>query len=421
MEEAVADKLSRPISFETAFGVYLAQDILGHGGSGIVYGGTSDDDSKVAIKLLSKQTATSDKRRRFRNEIAFLRRNKHPNIVSVTDHGVANNPSAAGPFYVMRRYDCNLRDLTRARLTSEEVLPLFQKILDGVEAAHLQGVIHRDLKPENVLFDRSTKTPAIADFGIASFTDDIVATLVETQANQRLANFQYAAPEQRMSGKNIGPTADIYALGLMLNEMFTGDVPHGTEYRLIGQAHAPFGYLDAVVAKMIRQSSSDRYTSIAEVKGAIGAHHAEFLSLQKLRKIDGIVIPAGQVDDPLAHVAPKIIDAEWNGGTLRMKLDQPVHQRWVHALQHMGNYTSYMGLEPHRFQFSGDSVSVAVTSQNAQLAIDSFKQWLPKASSTLKENLEAELRAQEAALRANLARERAAEEERLKVTRNLKF
>src|SRR3981081_1724934 len=103
-----------------------------------------------------------------------------------------------------------------------EVLPLFVKILDGVEAAHLQGVIHRDLKPENILVDSKGAHPAIADFGIASFTEDLLVTSVETAPTQRLANFQYAAPEQRLGGRTVRDTADIYALGLILNEMFTG-------------------------------------------------------------------------------------------------------------------------------------------------------------------------------------------------------
>jgi serine/threonine protein kinase len=417
----LASKLSKPITLETAFGTYNAGEVLGQGGAGIVYGGTSADGSKVAIKVLSQNTTTTDKRRRFQNEIAFLARNKHPNIVSVTDHGVAGSAGVTGPFYVMRRYDCNLRDLMRSGLAADEALHIFAKLLDGVEAAHLQGAIHRDLKPENVLFDRSARMPAIADFGIASFTDDIIATLVETDLNQRLANFLYAAPEQRAPGNSVGIPTDVYALGLMLNELFTSSVPHGTEYRLIEQINASFGYLDPVVAKMIRQVPSDRYASIAEVKGAIAAHHTEFLSLQKLSKIDQAVIPVGQVDDPLAHQPPKIVTADWNGGTLRMTLDRPVHRGWVQALQNMGNYNAYMGLEPARFQFSDNNVSVAVPSQNAQRAINSLKEWLPNASRILKERLEHEARSREMALREKLRYERAAEEERLKVTRSLKL
>jgi len=77
----------------------------------------------------------------------------------------------------MPRYDGSLRDLMHEG-SPERVLPLFSQILDGVEAAHLQRVVHRDLKPENILYDRGNGRLAIADFGIAHFSEELVATLL---------------------------------------------------------------------------------------------------------------------------------------------------------------------------------------------------------------------------------------------------
>src|SRR5262249_30968469 len=159
---------------------------------------------------------TSDKRRRFKNELAFLTKTNHSNIVNVVDHGVARG-ELTGPFYVMKRYDESLRELIRTGMKVDAVLPFFSQLLDGVEAAHLLGVVHRDLKPENFLFDKASSSLAVADFGIARFTEHLIATIVETAPAQRLANFQYAAPEQRQSGASVGVPADIYALGLILN------------------------------------------------------------------------------------------------------------------------------------------------------------------------------------------------------------
>src|SRR5262249_4557259 len=147
-----------------------------------------------------------------------------------------------------------------------------------------------------ILLDGKTKIPAVADFGIASFTDDIVATAVETAPGQKLANFQYAAPEQRSRGKEIGVPADIYALGLMLNEMFTGNIPHGTDYQPVAAIHKQYGYLDAVVARMLRQNPADRYRGIPELKGAISHHHSQFENIQKLSALNEVVIPAGEID-----------------------------------------------------------------------------------------------------------------------------
>ena len=90
------------------------------------------------LKVLTEERASSDKRRRFKNEIAFLSRNKHPNIVPVIDHGVSRGQEVNGPFYVMPRYDGSLRDAMHQNSSSEQNLLYFGQILDGVEALHLQ-------------------------------------------------------------------------------------------------------------------------------------------------------------------------------------------------------------------------------------------------------------------------------------------
>jgi serine/threonine protein kinase len=230
-----------------------------------VYGGLDVDGKPVAVKVLAQDRVNSDKRRRFKNEVSFLAKNKHANIVTVLDHGLATRGKSPVPFYVMRRYDESLRDSMRGGVLPSDVLKLFSQILDGVEAAHLQGVIHRDLKPENVLVDTKLCSLAVADFGTARFTEDLVST-VQTAPGQRLANFQYAAPEQRTPGKAVGVTADIYALGLILNEMFTGNVPHGTDFKLIRAPAPEFTFLDEIVAKMLRQVPEDRPASVEDVK-----------------------------------------------------------------------------------------------------------------------------------------------------------
>jgi len=417
----VATKLKKAITLETAFDLYVLTEVLGEGGAGRVYGGTNSDRNPVAVKVLSADHVTKDKRRRFRNEIAFLARTKHKNIVSVTDHGVVSDKSISGPFYVMPKYDANLRQVMRDGLSPERVLPLFAEILDGVEAAHLLNAVHRDLKPENVLIDAATGLPAVADFGIASFTDDIVATLVETTPQQRLANFMYAAPEQRAQGRDVSQTADIYALGLILNEMFTGDVPHGTEYRLISDTNSDFGFLDGVVAQMIRQDPNNRYASVAEVKAAISFHRGEFLTLQKISQIDDTVIPADEIDEPLAHTPPKLIGFDWNGGILTLTLDQPVNHDWVNALHNMGNHSAVHGIGPERFDFRDCEVQVSAQSHDVQKVINHFKRWLPLATQRLKKTMQQDFERQEYERREELKHQKAAEEERLMVLRNIEI
>lgn len=415
-------KLKKPVSLETTFGVYEVFEVIGEGGAGRVYGAVGPDRTQVAIKVLTTERANAERRRRFKNEIGFLLRHRHANIVSVIDHGVANSSSISGPFYVMRRYASNMRGLLTRKIDPKNALPIFGKILDGVEAAHLLGAIHRDLKPENILFDVKTNAPAVADFGVASFTDDLLITSVETAPTQRLANFMYAAPEQRVPGRRVTATADIYALGLMLNEIFTGEVPHGTDFQQIGKSNPEFGYLDAVVAQAMKQEPSERFDSVAQLKAAIAAHRAEFLSLQKISQIDGTVIPAGEVDEPLAHEPPKLIGAEWDRGMLTLQLDRPVNREWVQALQQdMGSFTYPSNAHPTAFNFNGAVAKVPAQEHDAQQIIDHVKRWLPQATTALKHRLHSEAVRREQEMQAKLKRERQAEEQRLRVNRSLKI
>ena len=162
----------------------------------------------------------------------------------------------------------SLRNLMADGIHADAVLKYFGQILNGVESAHLQNVWHRDLKPENILVLDDSRL-AIADFGIARFAEEELYTLVNTDQNTRLANFLYAAPEQRNRGAPVDQRADIYALGLILNEMFTREVPHGTDYKIIGSVAPQYAYLDDLVAEMLRQSADARPATIDIIKLAL--------------------------------------------------------------------------------------------------------------------------------------------------------
>src|SRR5260370_4254575 len=214
--------LRKSIVFETPFTQYIGTDIIGEGGAGRVYKATGDDSNAYAIKLLDSTKATGEKMKRFKNEVEFCRRNRHPNIIAVSDNGNVVDGKKDSPFYVMPLYAGSLRTLLAAGISPDKVLYYFSQLLDGVEAAHLQKVVYRDLKPENVLYDEVQDRLLVADFGIAHFEVEDVYTDADTSPNDKLANFQYAAPEQRRRGAKVEYPADIYALGLILNEMFTG-------------------------------------------------------------------------------------------------------------------------------------------------------------------------------------------------------
>ena len=306
-------------------------------------------------------------------------------------------------------------------ISSAKALSIFSQIMDGVEAAHLQGVVHRDLKPENILYDRLTDRLAIADFGIAHFTEELAATAVETTPSQRLANFLYAAPEQRTRNQPVTARADIYALGLILNEMFTGLVPHGTYYRVIGDVANEFGFLDQLVVRMLSQDPGNRPANIGEIKGLIQRYQTEAVSVQRISAIDGSVVKSTEVDEPLALDPPRLINADWNRGALILTLDRPVTPEWVEALFRMGSYSSVLGKPPMSFTFSGQHATVSAGQHEVQAVIDSFKSWLPQATRTLRQSLEDAASRRENEQRERLRRERADEEARLRVLRGIKI
>jgi serine/threonine protein kinase len=414
-------KLKKPIPLETAFGSYLVDEILGQGGAGIVYGGLSLDDSPVAIKVLTSDSATADKRKRFKNEIGFLAKNRHPNIVAVTDYGLAKDNAISGPFYVMPRFQSSLRHLIKRNLQPANVLRLFSQILDGIEAAHLQDVVHRDIKPENILCDSGGNSLVVADFGIARFTEDMLVTSVETRESQRMANFQYAAPEQRSPGQQVGHTADIYALGLLLNEMFTSAVPTGTEFRKIVEFSKAHEYLDDVVAKMLRQSPNQRPSSIAEVKALIRRHEADAVSLQRLSSLNGTVIRASEIDDPLALAPPSLVDARWDGSKLVLTLDRAVTPGWVQALRSMGSYSSVLGHPPESFGFNENQASSDCADFEVQPMVDQFKNWLPMATIHYAQRLQDQAERAERDDCERLRREREAEEKLRVINQNIRI
>lgn len=255
-------------AFQTAFNTYTKGRKIGDGGSGWVYEARDSHGELWAVKVLDPARATPERLKRFKNEHLFSSRNQHPNIITMVDHGIATVRGTATSFLVMPRFDCSLRDLMREGIKPEQVVGYFSQILEGIKEAHDRGVVHRDLKPENVLYLTRSDRLVVADFGIAHFAQEDLFTAVETGSHERLANFQYAAPEQRIRGGEVSLAADIYALGLMLNELFTGQVPHGTDYTTIESVAPELAYLDGLVAQMIRQNPEAR-PPVAQVRSML--------------------------------------------------------------------------------------------------------------------------------------------------------
>lgn len=199
----------------------------------------------------------------------------------------------------MDYYASTLREMMKGGIVEDNKLKIISQILDGIEAAHLKGTWHRDIKPENILYDPDVDLIVITDFGVAHFSEEELITAVETKPTERLANFRYAAPEQRVRDRVVNSRADIYAIGLIINELFTKQLAQGTNFKTIGNVSPENSYLDEIVEEMLRSDPAERISSIDEVKKRLISLRMEFVTRQRISKIDNTVISNYAIDDPL--------------------------------------------------------------------------------------------------------------------------
>jgi hypothetical protein len=262
------DPPARADEFRTALEVYKLKGQLGEGGSGRVVRVEDPEGAPFALKYLKPEALTTQRSKRFRNEIQFCASTNHKNIIRVLDWGITKVEGAEVPFYVMPVYPKTLKSVMSSNPTPSLLLDLFEQVLAGVQGAHEQGVWHRDLKPQNVLVDSKNEVAVVSDFGIAHFAEPLMRTLVQTGRHDRVGSFQYAAPEQR-SNAAVRHLADIYSLGVILYEMFSGTILQGTGHRPIAASNPELSFLDPIIDLMAQQSPENRIQTIAEVRGML--------------------------------------------------------------------------------------------------------------------------------------------------------
>lgn len=343
--------------FETPFDSYTSVRIIGEGGAGKVYEVQNSVGEIFALKCLAPERVNADRLKRFKNEIAFCQKQDHPNIVKVLDTGATNLKGAKVPFYVMRRYSGTLRT-HMSGLKAGDVLIAFSQLLNGVEAAHLSNVWHRDVKPENVLWDQAGASLVLSDFGIAHFEVEEIYTAVETKAAARMANFLYSAPEQRVRGAKVDHRADIFSLGLILNELFTGEVPQGSGFKRVGSDHVEFSYVDDLVDAMIQQNPQKRPQSIEDIKKELIGRKNAFVALQQYEAIKKQVVTTANFADfePIT-----LVGLDYSKGLLTLQLSRNVPAGWAQELQQpRGGHSSIMGYGPEAFQIQGNALKLNI-------------------------------------------------------------
>ena len=275
-----------PAGFTAGPGAILANryeilEYVGKGGMGVVYKAHDRTlDETVAIKILRQQPFDDPSMtQRFLAEIKLARRVTHRNVCRIHDYGEA----PAVRFISMQFVDgIELGQLVhrRGRLGADEGYDIALQLVDGLEAIHDQAIVHRDLKTSNVMIDRRG-IALLMDFGIAKLWEGEAGTAL-TGYGQIIGTPQYMSPEQAQ-GEPLDPRSDIYAMGVILFELFTGVLPFDARNfaaMVYKKVHEPLQLdtgpaatlpdsLKPVIGKALAPAAADRYPSTRELGAAL--------------------------------------------------------------------------------------------------------------------------------------------------------
>ena len=235
---------------------YILRNQLGSGGNGCVWSATENSSStEYAVKILTVDSGDdnyAEKRERFIKEITFCESVNHKNVLQVYAHG----EYCGKPCYLMPRCQDTLRKVISKERDYIILLTYAIQLCEAVKYIHDIGVIHRDIKPENIFLDKESNI-ILADFGIAHFNDSSI-----TQANDWLGNRSYASPEQLLRGnaQNVTSACDVYAVGMVINEMFTRKKPTGSKYTKVADVFPALLSLDPLLDRCMLQNPPERPT-----------------------------------------------------------------------------------------------------------------------------------------------------------------
>ncbi len=250
---------------------------VGSGGMGIVYKACDRETNEVvALKVLRPEIAADGAaKERFKNELRLTRKITHKNVCRIHEFNRAGNTAFISMEFVEGE---SLRQrLNRSgKLSLEEGLHIAEQICAGLKEAHDQGIVHRDLKPENIMVDKAGIVK-VMDFGIAR-----LAGAQTTQIGTIVGTPAYMAPEQA-EGKPVDQRTDIYALGLLLYEVFTGqptftaETPIALALKQLQEAAQPPSkveseipsHLDDVILRCLAKDPRERFKSVSELKASL--------------------------------------------------------------------------------------------------------------------------------------------------------
>src|SRR4051794_28952760 len=324
------------LTIGTTLGGYRIEQMAGRGGMGVVYIAEQLAlGRRVALKVISPELAEDPGfRERFKHESRIAASIDHPNIIAVYEVGEVD-----GLLFLSMRYveGTDLRELIRdaGRVPIARAARIVMQVAAALDAAHARGLVHRDVKPANVLIAAGDADHAfLTDFGLTKHLESASGL---TNTGQWVGTADYVAPEQ-IQGAPIDARTDVYALGCMLFQMLTGEVPFPRDsqvakiYAHLSEPppridHASLGLpaeLDAVVRRAMAKDPADRFQSAGDLGRAT-------LAAIEQRPVEE---PERSVATGTAAPAPASFAAPASGGATRQQPSQQPQRRtpsWLPA------------------------------------------------------------------------------------------
>ncbi len=278
-----------PAELQALMQGYKIEKLLGRGGMGAVYKGVQENlDRTVAIKILPPGMEQEDPTfaERFKNEARLMAKLLHPAVVAVFDFGT----TLGGQLYIAMEYvdgtDVSQMIHSQKKLPADHALAITAHVCDALSAAHELGIVHRDIKPANVLINMKGQVK-VADFGLAKMDDPGTHGLTKT--GYAMGTPDFVAPEALMLGTAVDGRADLYAVGVMLYQMLTGQIPRGAWHPASVISPGTDHRFDEIIVKAMQYDRDHRYQSSAELR-------------QDLDII--LTVPLARRDEPAAAAVP---------------------------------------------------------------------------------------------------------------------
>jgi len=230
------------------------------GGFGTVYECVDENGNNYALKMLNSIDSFS--KPRFEREVRLMSRLNHPNVIKLVTYNLTNDT----PFYIMPIYSCSLSEILPSLCNDyARQYSIISSLLTGVAYLHSEGVIHRDLKPANILYN-SDNDIVITDFGLGIQLDSESATLTKYQI---FGTQKYCSPEQAKDSHNVDGRTDIYALGMIIEDIVTG-----SSNTQISDKNIKY-----IIEKCTKRDPEDRFQTVNELINYVNAVYTQKLNL----------------------------------------------------------------------------------------------------------------------------------------------